>query len=226
MTAPENTAEEQAARALLRDVVELLAKGLDSLGGKVLSGKPQYVAWCALRVCKAADAYLYLRDGGKKDAAKYLVRGPLETTFKLLAVLQKPGMLFRVAYTEWQKEKRLLAKPPDATAEIAILAGMEETFRKHFPGEPRDRKQVKISELAEAAGLKQRYEGDYAVYCLQTHGALRAMMGELDVTAEQHDTRILALTALTMLDQLKAHTPAVVPDVQQLVKRYAELPRS
>jgi len=217
--------EEQAALSLLRDVTALLATAVQSLDGSVISGKPQYVAWCARATWIQADAFLCLRDAGKKEASKQLIRLPLELCFKLMAVLKKPGMLFRVCYTEFQREKKLYDPPLDAAAEVKMVADMESTFKNAFPAEPRDRKQIRINELAEVGNLKDRYQGDYAIYCNHNHGALRAMMGQPDGATDRHDARILASCVLTMLDQLKTHTPANVPDIQPLVERCAKLPR-
>ena len=217
--------EERTALSLLRDVTALLATAVQSLDGRAISGKAQYVAWCARTTWIQADAFLCLRDAGKKEASKQLIRLPLELSFKLMAVLKKPGMLFRLCYTEYQREKKFYDPPLDAAAEVKMVADMESAFKGAFPAEPRDRKQVRINQLAEAGNLKDRFHGDYAIFCNQNHGALRTMMGQPDGATDRHGARILALCVLTMLDQLKTYTPANVPDIQPLVE-HAKLPQS
>jgi len=213
--------EEVQLIGLLRDVQRVLADALDSMGGKSLQpGAPAYLAWAAVSVNRAAEGYLWLRESGRVPASKLLVRPALEATFFGIAVVKKPGFFFRKLYSEWEQDKKMFAN--DAAVEAAsncALQDLKRAARQAFPGCPIECKRVSVREAAEAAGLLNVYNSAYRTYCKFTHGALIAVQGHLDDATDTIDTDVVVSCVLKMLNELRQHTPAQVPDLKELGKR-------
>ena len=72
------------------------------------------------------------------------------------------------------------------------------------------------------AGLLPVYETAYRIYCEFTHSAMRAVQGQLNKATDPIDTTNVIWCVLTMLEQLKKHTPAKVPDLTQFQKKVLE----
>lgn len=206
---------------LLREVQQILAHALNSLGGKSPpTAESAYLGWAAVSVNRAAEGYLWLRESGRVAASKLMVRPTLEATFAAIAVLKKHGFLFRKAYSEWEEDKKMFAK--DAVGEQEAKRALEDlkrAFRQHKPDCPVVCKRVTVRDTADAAGFLDNYESAYRTYCQFTHGALRAVLGELDDTTDTIDTPIVTWCALQVLDYLQLHTPAELPDLVAFRKR-------
>ena len=214
--------------ALLRDLQTSLATGLRSLEGKPLPpGEPQYLAWSSVFVHKAADGYLWLRESGRVFASKLLVRPALEATLSAMAVLKKPGFLFRILYSELEKHKKMLRNNPAAIAEAdQVLRDMEAAAKIARPGSPLERKQVDMAYTAKVAGHSVIYERTYRTYCKFTHGAMEAVRGHLDEATDSLDTDVVVWCVLMLLDELRQHTSAKVPDLEPFWKRMEALDAS
>jgi Family of unknown function (DUF5677) len=212
--------EEVQLLKLLKQVQKILAKALNSLGGKSPpSPESNYLSRAAISVNKAADGYLYLRKSGRVDASKLLVRPALEATFSGIAVIKKPGFLFRKAYTEWKQDKKLYAK--NAAEKLAAehaLNKLVQIIEKANPNSPIKREEVTMYDAAEAAELLENYDA-YRVYCQFTHGAMRAVLGELSKQTDKIDTKIVIWCVIMILDHLKEKTPAQIPCLSSLKKK-------
>src|ERR1022692_1370720 len=95
---------------LLKELRPILVKALDSLGSKKpLDAGSSYLGRVAVTVNRAGDGYLWLRESGRMDASKLLVRPALEAVFCGTAAMKNKAFLFRKAYSEWEEHKKLIA---------------------------------------------------------------------------------------------------------------------
>jgi hypothetical protein len=69
------------------------------------------------------------------------------------------------------------------------------------------------------AGLDWLYQRYFKLYCQFTHGSLRAMLGHLDEQTDPRDTTTVGWCVYSMLELLKAHTPADVPELAEFRQR-------
>ena len=207
--------------ALLKQIQEALAAALDSLGGKPTATttlEARYVVQCARFVNKVVDGYWFLRQSGRFDASKVMVRPSLEVTMKARAVLRKREFFFRIAYKEWKEERKLLANFPHSSGSIDDqIDHLKNELKRHDPNYPIQEREPKIKETAEAADMLDTYNTAYALYCAAAHGALRVAVE--DRYTDKIDTRTVAWAALQMLEALQAHTPATVPELRPFVDR-------
>ena len=219
-TKPSHGAEEIRHLGLLRDVQQLLAHALFSLGDKSpATAEAAYLGWAAVAVNRAAEGYLWLRESYKVDASKLLVRPALEATFSAIAVIKKHGFLFRKAYSEWEEDKKLFVKDAEGEEEATkALEELKRAFQQSSPGCPVECKRVTVRDAADVAGFLESYESAYRIYCQFTHGAMRAVLGHLDDT-DTIDTPIVTWCVLQMLDHLQTSTPAQIPDLVPFRKR-------
>jgi hypothetical protein len=218
---PNHGPKEVQLLALLKDAQHLLAEALNSLGGKSPpTPESAYLGWAAVSVNRAAEGYLWLRESGRVGASKLLVRPALEATFSGVAAIKKPGFLFRKAYSEWKEDKRMFAHDAGLLAEAdRQLDKLKLAAKRARPGCPAECKPVTVRDAAEMAGLSNAYESAYRVYCNFTHGAMSAVQGQLDRATDTIDTDVVGWCVLMMLNQLKEHTPAQIPDLNPFKKR-------
>jgi hypothetical protein len=69
--------------------------------------------------------YVYLRESGRVEASKYLIRTAIEAIIHLQSIRKQPELLFRIAFTEFNEDKkwvRSLQRPDVADAIQAIDA--------------------------------------------------------------------------------------------------------
>lgn len=222
---PIHGAEEIRLLELLKELQHILGDALNSLGGTTPpSAEANYLSWAAVSLNHAAGGYLWLRESGRVHASKLLVRPALESTFSGIAAIKDPEFLFRKAYSELEEDKKLF--PIDAAGKKAAAEAVEKlerAFKMHCPNDPIVRKTISAFEAARVAGLQEVYEGAYRVYCQFTHGALRAATGELDEATDAADTRTVVWCLLRMLEHLRNHTPAQIPDLAGSIKALADI---
>jgi hypothetical protein len=209
---------------LLKELQPIIVKALDSLAGKKpANAGAKYLGVIAKTVNRASDGYLLLRESGRVDASKLLVRPALEAVFCGIAAAKNKEFLFRKAYSEWEEHKKLFAK--DAAGNVEAdkhLKHLLEDFAKHNPGYPTNCKPVSTWDAANMAGLLPVYEYAYRMYCKFTHSAMSAVSGNLDQQTDLHDTPTMVWCVLTTLRFLREHTTAEIPDLSVFTQR-AEL---
>src|SRR4030095_15993168 len=217
--------EESGLLCVLKDLQNLLAAAVDSLGGvNPPSREAGYLGWAAAHLNRTIEGYVWLREPGRVCASKLMVRPMVETVLYALAVMKGKGFLFRKAFTEWDEEGKLYGRDKSLKSRhLRELEVLVKEWRKADPSYPFKRKIVKCRDAAEIAGLLPVYESAYRIYCKFTHGAMRAVQGDLDDMTDPLDTQIGIWCALVMLAELQRHTPAHVPDLRPHEKRVQEL---
>lgn len=198
----------------LKELQGILTVAINSLGGKTPpTAESRYIGNAAKSVNIAADAYFLLREAGRVDASKLLIRPMIDIVISATAVATKRGFLFRKAYTELEEAKKLYEKNP--VNEAGVKKALED-LKSNFsakPSYPIECKRVDARYTAEVAGLLPVYETAYRIYCEFTHSAMRAVQGQLNEATDPIDTTMAIWGVLIMLDLLKRHTPADVPDL-------------
>ena len=218
--------EEVQLLALLREVQQVLADALNSLDS---TSRPPidvaYLGWTAVSVNQAAEGYLWLRDSGRVAASKLLVRPALEAVFSGIAAVKDHRFLFRKAYSEWGEEKKMFANDQDGQAAANhALEDLKRAFKQACPGYPVECKGISAKDTAQMADLLEIYDRVYRIYCQFTHGALMAVMEEgLKEATDPMDTGIVVWCVLMILDKLKEHTRAQIPDLPSLQMRLQRL---
>ena len=198
---------------LLKELQPVFVKALDSLGGKKPSDwDSSYLGRVAVTVNRAGDGYLWLRESGRMDASKLLVRPALEAVFCGTAAMKNKAFLFRKAYSEWEEHKKLIATDMASKKEADdYLVKMKRSFQEN--NYPIKCVRLQVREIAEMADLLPAYEEHYRVYCKFTHSAMMAVSGNLNLATDAKDTHVVVWCVLMMLNQLKQHTPAVIPNL-------------
>jgi hypothetical protein len=217
---PHHGPKELRLLALLTDAQQLLADALNSMASKPVEAETTYLMWAAVSVNRAAEGYLWLRKAGRVAASKLLVRPALEAIFWAIAVITKPGFLFRKLYTELEEDRKMF--PNNASVLVArkqTLEAMKRAAMKVRPSYPLECKTVRVRDAADAAGLSKVYDGAYRTYCKFTHGAIQAVQGHLDGATDETDTAVVVWCVLTMLDYMRKHTPAQVPELEPFWKK-------
>lgn len=199
----------------LKELQPIQENALNSLGGKKPSDfNSSYLGRIAVTVNRASDGYLWLRESGRMDASKFLIRPALEAVFCGTAAMMNKDFLFRKAYFEWAEDKRLFATDAAGEREAdAYLERLKQRFQKGAPECSLKCKVIKVKEIAEMAGLSRAYNEYYRIYCRFTHGAMMAVSGNLNQATDSKDTHVIVWCVLMMLNQLKQHTPASIPDL-------------
>jgi hypothetical protein len=217
---PKHGPKELQLLALLADVQHLLGDTLNSMAGKSTEAEASYLMWASISVNRAAEGYLFLRESGRVPASKLLVRPALEATFLASAAIRKPGFLFRKLYSEWEEDKKMFSNDPAALAAAQqALHALKIAAKKARPKCPVECKRVNMRDAADAAGLSKAYEGAYRTYCKFTHGAIQAVRGRLDAATDVIDTDVVIWCVLVMLNHLREHTFAQIPDLAPYQKR-------
>ncbi|MBX7158446.1 MAG: hypothetical protein K1X66_08695 [Verrucomicrobiae bacterium] len=199
---------EKRSFALLYDMHVELNNAINSLGKKESNGlKDAFYFFNASYLNKITEGYISLRESRKFEASQQLIRLCLEMMFKLRAVLNKPELLFRIAYTERLEDSKLL-RP------IAIRKGddydanekkewdqFKSNYKELFPEHNLEEKELKIWEMAKIAGILPYYETYYRFYCQTTHAVFRAATGDLKCF-EKEDNGVMASCVLSALQVL------------------------
>lgn len=211
--------EELRLLKLLGEFQQLLADALNSLSGKEPKPTPenQYLSWMATAINRAADGYLFVRSSGRVDASKLLIRPILEALFFGAAVMNQKGFLYQKAFAEKGEDMRLVSSGKVTKPAIEqALAGYRAIVQKQEPRYPFKHEAATAREAARIAGMLPVYDRAYRIYCHYTHGALNAVAGEFDEMTDSLDTSIVLWSVFLMLEFMKTHTPATVPDLGPL----------
>jgi hypothetical protein len=206
---------------VLKELQPIIVKALNSLDGKMpANAGAKYLGVVAKTVNRASDGYVELRQAGRMDASKLLIRPALEAVFCGIAAVSNKEFLFRKAYSEWEEHKKLFSRDLVGKAQAdEVLKRLQEDFPKHNPDYPVNLKPASIWDAANMAGLLPVYEYAYRMYCKFTHSAMSAVSGNLDEQTDLHDTPTMVWCVLTTLRFLKEHTPAEIPDLGAFTQR-------
>jgi hypothetical protein len=213
---------------LLKELIPILSKALNSLGvKKPANAGANYLGRIAIIVSRAADGYLLLRESGRMDASKLLIRPALEAVFCGTAAVKNKEFLFRKAYSEWEEDNKLFAKNAEGKKQAKFLIErLKVAFKENCPEYPIQNKSITVWETANIAGLLILYEQAYRIYCKFTHGAMRAVEGHLDQITDLKDTHTIVWCVLITLNNLKEFTPANIPDLRPYGERLAALKKA
>jgi hypothetical protein len=92
---------EQESLKLVSDLVDEITSAFTSLAGKTHNGTfDSYRFYSAKHLHRAADGFVFLRQAGRVDASKFLVRPAIEIALRLQAVQKQPDLLYRIAFSE------------------------------------------------------------------------------------------------------------------------------
>lgn len=216
--------------ALLSELQSELTQALNSLGGRTPKAiTDPYFVEAAGYGNKAADGYLLLRNNGRVDASKLLVRPAIEALFRIQALRTKPGLLYQLAYTERLEDHKWfrpaatrLGKTYDRDSDPPGWRDFENAFQKEFPSTSLNRQKISLRELAAITGLAAYYDTHYRLYCQYAHAALRGMSGHSDDLSDPEDSRVMVICAFAAVTGIAA-IGAEAPNLQGLNKRVEEL---
>ena len=220
----QHSPEEAKLLELLKEFQQVLADAINSLDEKApppATAECAYLQWAAVAVNRASEGYLRLREAYRVNASKLLIRPMIEAVFAGTAVMKKPGFLWRKAYSEWEEELKMF--PNMTPAERAAVEKHVEDFKKALlaaqPGYPIVSSRASVWDTASEAGMTKIYDTAYRIYCKFTHGALGAVAGALNELTDDVNSQIVICCIVYILELLKTHTPAKVPDLNAMRKR-------
>src|SRR3954452_17013784 len=97
----EHTDEAEATSLrLTREVRDELAHALNSLGGKQSENAfDKFLFYSASQMNKCAEGYIMLREAGRIDTSKFLVRPLIEMMFRTRVVATNPTFFYRMILT-------------------------------------------------------------------------------------------------------------------------------
>jgi hypothetical protein len=179
----------------------------------------------AVALNQAAEGFMLLRREARLPASKLMLRPAIEATISAKAALAEKKFYFQKVYSEWKEDLKLFERDPAKKKEEELLF---EQFRARFtrehPGYPAEKTKLSLLDAANYGGpdFINNYEYAYRLYCQWTHNTMRSVLGKLPST-DHIDTSIMCWCVLSILDLLRGHSPAVIPDLTQAKKRLAEL---
>jgi hypothetical protein len=176
-----------------------LSGALDSLGGKTSNRLfDNFKVYSAAHINRASEGYVFLRQASRNDASRLLIRPAIETMIQLLAVKKQPDLLYRIAYTEWRKEKTWLGG--SGVEHEKHWDEFKGVYTTQFPEHCLVEKQLSLECAAVVAGIGPYYQSHYRLYCQFEHSAIRAVTGGLNAITDKADNRTMALCVLTALE--------------------------
>lgn len=214
------------ALQLLTDLQNQLQGALKSLAGQQAKAiTDRYYLNAGGYLNRTADGYLLLRNAGRMDASKLLIRPALEMMIRVQALRTKPELLYRIGFTESEDDKKWfrpaaqkLGKPYDGTADPPGWSEFETRFKQAFPNVDLKRQKLSAACAAAFAGLMDYYNTHYRMYCKHTHAALRATGGYMDDLSDPEDTRTMVWCTFSALDAVAA-IGGSAPDLESLRTR-------
>jgi|APCry1669190288_1035285.scaffolds.fasta_scaffold25485_1 hypothetical protein len=218
---------ERASLDLLCDIQTELCNALTSLGGRQCNGLLEsYIGHSARLLNKAVEAYIFLRESGRLDASKLLVRTVIEAVFRVHAVRKKPELMYRIAYSEHIEDKKWV-RPIDPSGSTSSLQSLEsnwqefkDAYRAKYSDHQLKEEELSLLDAAKEAGLHRYYDSHYRLYCRFTHASFRASTGGLD-DLRAEDNRTMSLCAFAMTDALK-DIGATAPHLAELKERLSQ----
>jgi hypothetical protein len=222
--------EEQRSLTLLCDIQQELASALNSLGRKQSRGAlDNYYLHSAKHLNRATEGFIFLRESGRTDASKFLVRPAIEMMFRVEALQKKPELLYRIAYSESIVEDRKWIRPAasragaifDEDAHSKRFAEFKAKLSEQLSNVTLADKYISLVGIACVAGMAGYYDSHYRTYCRYTHGALWAIGDFLSDLTDPEDNRVMGLCTWSAVNALAA-IGAEAPNLQSLLQRLKE----
>ena len=214
--------EETELLSLLKEAHEILFNALNSLSGTTPpTHESSFLCSAADSACVAADGYILLRENGRVNASKLLIRPMVEAALFATAVVKRKGFYFRKRFSELVEEGKLRGNAPQVKAQVEKASDDLAAFlQKNDPTYPINKTVVTVFEAAHEADLEGVYQVFYRLYCQYTHGNRNAACGQLDGLTDPHDTFLATWCLWQMLVLLPQHTPANIPSLTSLEDRF------
>ncbi len=219
---------EARSLALLVDMQAELRGALNALGGQHGEGLVEhYRLYTAAHINRAVEGYIYLRQSGRVDASKHLIRTAIEAVVRLQAIQKKPELLFRFAFTEFNEDKRWVRSTAggDIPAVLSAIdkqwADFKQAYHAKYPEHLLVEEELSLRGAAECAGIERYYDSHYRLYCRFTHAAFRATTGSLN-EFDREDNRTMVLCALSGLEALLS-VGVLAPTIESLRQRLNRL---
>ncbi len=215
---------EARSLALLVDMQAELRGALNALEGQHGEGLLEhYRLYTAAHINRAVEGYVYLRQSGRVDASKHLIRTAIEAVVRLQAIRKKPELLFRFAFTEFNDDKKWVRSTAggDIPAALSAIdkqwADFKHAYHAKYPEHLLVEEELSLRGAAECAGIERYYDSHYRLYCRFTHAAFRATTGSLN-ELDREDNRTMVLCALSGLEAL-LFVGALAPNIESLRQR-------
>ena len=209
---------------LLSDMQAELRDALNALGGKQSEGLLEhYCFYTTAHINRAVEGYIFLRKSGRIEASQNLIRTAIEAILRLQATRKKPEVLFRIAFTEFEEDKKWLRSlhGPDVASAIQAVdtqwADFKQAYRTKYPEHPLVEKELSLRGASEFAGVEGYYDSHYRLYCRFTHAAFRATTGNLK-DFYREDNRTMTLCAFGAVEALVS-IGATAPNFAALKER-------
>lgn len=224
---------ESQSLELLSDTQRELHHALSAFAGRQSEGLFEaYRFYTASHINCAAEGYICLRRCQRIDSSKHLIRTAIEAVIRLRAVQKKPDLLFGIAFTEFNEEKKWARSLPQQKISAAITAiedkwiRFKRVYQAKYPKHPLVERKLSLRRIAEhgSKALESYYDSAYRLYCQFTHVALRATTGSLS-NLDRHDNHTMALCVLGAVDTL-ADMGSPAPNIKSLQERVQRLGRS
>ncbi len=183
----------------------ILAAELSNFGKNSSYGlADRFNGYSAMHINRIADGYIFLRESGRHEASKYLVRTGIEVLLRIQAIAKKPELLAQIAYNEFLEDKKWLnaAYKGDLAKALADTEkewdDLKTAYAKEFPNQAIVEKKLSLRSIAESTDLEPYYDSHFRLYSRYTHAALEAASGRLAGFAKQ-DNRTMAYCVLVAL---------------------------
>ena len=219
-----NETSELESLKLLSDMQAELRDALNELGGRHGDGLLEhYPFYTAAHINRAVEDYVYLRESGRVEASKHLVRTAIEAFIRLQCVRRRPELLFRIAFTDFNEDKKWARSVTGQDVAKAIRAievkwaAFVQAYRTKYPEHSLTEEELPLRRAAEYAGMEGYYDSHYRLYCRFTHAAFQASIGDLS-GFEPEDNRTMTVCALAAVEALAA-LGASAPNLASLNQR-------
>jgi hypothetical protein len=207
---PHTAEAEQESLALVSDIRKALCDAITSVEGKPHPAYSfNYIYLLAGYLNRAADGFVLLRQNGRMDSSKLLVRPAIEAMFRVTAVSKKPELFYRIAYNEhhedlkwFRQAKRHGDAKVDDSAIFKHWSEFSAKYKTEFPKHKISSTTLSLEGAAISAGMSGYYDTFYRMYCRYQHVALRAIGQSLDELTDAEDNRAIALCTFSALEAL------------------------
>jgi len=222
-----NELYETQSLKLLENSQTELGNALKWLEGRNSEGIESYCFYTAAHINLVAEGYIYLRMGHRNEASKHLIRTAIEAFFRLQAVRSKPELLFRIAYTESEEDKKWARTLRSENAPIVLQEidknwdTFVQIYKEKYPQHSVIENGLPLRDAAKCAGMEFYYDSHYRLYCRFTHAAFRATTGSLRVFEPQDNVTMVIFTLSALEALISLGTPS--PNIESLKEQLSAL---